>query len=57
MFVSTKVSDGDDEDNVLVVAEVTVVDDSRVEPLGVRLYDLKDLFRDQAGGLAVLWVD
>ena len=40
-----------------VVVEVTVVDNSGVEHLGVRLHDLVSRLRDQASGLAVLRVD
>ena len=43
--------------NSLVVAEVTVVDDGRVQTLSVGHNNLVDLLRDHAGGLAVLWVD
>ena len=42
---------------LLIVAEVAVVDDGRVEQLRVGFYDLVGLVADHAGGLAVLRVD
>lgn len=46
-----------DESHLQVVAEVTVVDDSRVKLLCVGHDNLVDVLSDHACSLAVLWVD
>ena len=45
------------DDDLLVVVEVTVVDDGGVKTLRVGHDDVVDLLRDHAGRLAILWVD